>query len=173
VPSVGVCIGGGNSSFLRVLEMAKRGMPVLLVKGSGGAADLMSDLVGMLRGREEEGKKAASEDLAGTLDEFPRMESAPPSEAALPQVFGEGRHYWESEEKMKLAADLLLLTEGMDETTLCKEVSSVYGFKSPLKCAPAHRAACYAYSCTGWREAQRQTAPQGSATNVEVGESVT
>ncbi len=141
MPSVGVCIGGNNSSFLRVSEMVKRGMPVLLVNGSGGAADLMSDLVGMLRAMaEEEGKNVEGQEHDASFEEFSRRgsgltrrESAP---AEAPPWSGEGRHRWESEEKMRLVAALLLVTEDMDDTALCQRVSAAYGFKYPLKCAP-------------------------------------
>lgn len=42
IPVIALMIGGGNKSTLMVLEHLKKQIPVVVVKGSGGAADLLA-----------------------------------------------------------------------------------------------------------------------------------
>ena len=44
-PAVCVCIEGGPGTIQTVWEAARRQMPVVIVKGSGRAADLLADVV--------------------------------------------------------------------------------------------------------------------------------
>ena len=45
VPSVLVMVGGGVNTLKTVLESTKRGIPVVVIAGSGRAADLISEFV--------------------------------------------------------------------------------------------------------------------------------
>lgn len=69
ISSVSLCVQGGEASILRVYETIKNDTPVLLARGTGRAADLMSDALLLYRRRThfaDDFSRAGTASSAGT-----------------------------------------------------------------------------------------------------------
>lgn len=135
-PSVGICVGGSNTSIKRVREMVERGTPCLLAKGTRGAADLLSDLVFMVRNSAEEHELQAAEP-----DVFTRTSSGVDS-LLIADMDHENEKYHLPEEKFQLMVKLLAREDNSNDIQLEDEVNTLYELRHPIKYQLVSPSAC-------------------------------